>query len=33
MTLFPMGDAKANDFYIRIQKMVYEMLHAASEKA
>ncbi|KAN0116820.1 Beta-lactamase/transpeptidase-like protein, partial [Hyaloscypha variabilis] len=33
MTLFPMGDAKANSFCIRFQKMVYEMLNAASEKA
>lgn len=32
MTLFPMGDAKANDFYIRFQKAVYDVLDAASEE-
>ncbi|KAE9376349.1 beta-lactamase/transpeptidase-like protein [Stipitochalara longipes BDJ] len=28
MTLFPTGDAKSNDFYIRFQKTVYDMLNA-----
>lgn len=32
MTLFPMGDEKANAFYNRFQTMVYDILAAADEK-